>query len=103
MSARVTLTSLCQPMLPGTAMARLHPPASSLHPRGPATQAEPWTVEWGGAPAAPILHGDKLCPMPPSRDGTLDEGTMPACAQHWAMAWGWWKLQGGKGCLGRIS
>lgn len=42
--------------------------------------------QWGGAPAAPILHGDKLCPMPASRDGTLDEGTTPACAGLWATA-----------------
>lgn len=80
MSAQVTLTSLCQPMLPGTSKARLHPPASSLHPRGLATQAEPW--------AAPILH--RLCPMTLSRDGTLDEDTLPACTEHWATAW--WEL-----------
>lgn len=41
--------------------------------------------------------------MPLSWDSTLDEGTMLACAEHWAMAWGQWELQGGKGYLGGIS
>lgn len=63
------------------------PPSQGSSPPGRAMGS-------GVGPAAPVLHGDGPCPMPPSRDSTLGEGTMPACAEHWA------RLGDGGRCLG---